>query len=111
MDLISSMQCNSTYFYNGRIHATNLCAGYPEGRVDTCQVTAQQPQLLSGSLCSTYSRRTRPAGCSHREPAAIFRTLTLILSPPTPIFLMFPRKLPPHCEGPWDKLPSHTPKS
>ena len=39
MDLIDLDLCNSTRWYNGRIRSTNVCAGYPEGKIDTCQVT------------------------------------------------------------------------
>lgn len=39
MNLIDLDLCNSTQWYNGRVHSTNVCAGYPEGKIDTCQVT------------------------------------------------------------------------
>lgn len=55
VELIDLDLCNSTQWYSGRIRSTNVCAGYPEGKVDTCQVTAQAPccaPFLS-SLCST----------------------------------------------------------
>lgn len=39
VDLIDLDLCNSTRWYNGRIRSTNVCAGYPEGKIDTCQVT------------------------------------------------------------------------
>lgn len=39
MNIIDLDLCNSTSWYNGRIRSTNVCAGYPEGKIDTCQVT------------------------------------------------------------------------
>lgn len=44
VELIDLDLCNSTQWYGGRIRSTNVCAGYPEGKVDTCQVTAQAPR-------------------------------------------------------------------
>lgn len=40
MALIDLELCNSTRWYNGRIRSTNVCAGYPRGKIDTCQVTS-----------------------------------------------------------------------
>lgn len=40
VNLIDLDLCNSTQWYNGRIRSTNACAGYPEGKIDTCQVTS-----------------------------------------------------------------------
>ncbi|MBW02930.1 Acrosin, partial [Eschrichtius robustus] len=37
VDIIDLDLCNSTMWYNGRIRSTNVCAGYPEGKIDTCQ--------------------------------------------------------------------------
>ncbi|KAF7462494.1 hypothetical protein GHT09_012458 [Marmota monax] len=39
VDLIDLDLCNSTQWYNGRVTSSNVCAGYPEGKIDTCQVT------------------------------------------------------------------------
>ncbi|XP_014732337.1 PREDICTED: mannan-binding lectin serine protease 1-like [Sturnus vulgaris] len=40
VQLIDLQLCNSTFWYAGKIHTHNLCAGYPEGLIDTCQVGA-----------------------------------------------------------------------
>ncbi|NXS80581.1 ACRO protein, partial [Erpornis zantholeuca] len=37
VQLIDLQVCNSSSWYAGDIHIHNLCAGYPEGTIDTCQ--------------------------------------------------------------------------
>ncbi|KAL4675495.1 hypothetical protein H8959_009640 [Pygathrix nigripes] len=77
VDLIDLDLCNSTQWYNGRIQQTNVCAGYPLGKIDTCQVTFL---LASG-----------PLGPSGTLPAP---ENILILDPQT-------RLSPPLCLGPF----------
>uniref|UniRef100_A0A8C5NMJ3 Peptidase S1 domain-containing protein n=1 Tax=Junco hyemalis TaxID=40217 RepID=A0A8C5NMJ3_JUNHY len=55
VQLINLQLCNSSDWYGGEIHTHNLCAGYPQGGIDTCQVgTCHEPlspqQWLSLSL-------------------------------------------------------------
>ncbi|NWV66143.1 ACRO protein, partial [Malurus elegans] len=37
VQLIDLQLCNSSDWYAGDIHVYNLCAGYPQGTIDTCQ--------------------------------------------------------------------------
>uniref|UniRef100_U3IGY4 Peptidase S1 domain-containing protein n=1 Tax=Anas platyrhynchos platyrhynchos TaxID=8840 RepID=U3IGY4_ANAPP len=51
VNLINLKICNSTQFYRGAIKTHNLCAGYMQGGIDTCQVGACPPCPTSPRLC------------------------------------------------------------
>uniref|UniRef100_A0A8C5TDU8 Peptidase S1 domain-containing protein n=1 Tax=Malurus cyaneus samueli TaxID=2593467 RepID=A0A8C5TDU8_9PASS len=40
VQIIDVQLCNSSRWYAGDVHIYNLCAGYPQGTIDTCQVGA-----------------------------------------------------------------------
>uniref|UniRef100_A0A8C3Y3G9 Peptidase S1 domain-containing protein n=1 Tax=Catharus ustulatus TaxID=91951 RepID=A0A8C3Y3G9_CATUS len=53
--------CNSSPWYAGAVHSDNLCAGYPHGGIDTCQVGACDVSLSRSLSHVPLSPRPGPA--------------------------------------------------
>ncbi|NXU88338.1 ACRO protein, partial [Xiphorhynchus elegans] len=52
--IIDLKLCNSTRWYAGVIHNTNLCAGYPQGTIDTCQGDSGGPLMCKDNNADYY---------------------------------------------------------
>ncbi|XP_013920033.1 PREDICTED: acrosin-like [Thamnophis sirtalis] len=54
VNLIPTTICNSTAWYNMKIHYNNLCAGHEEGGIDTCQGDSGGPLMCREERSERY---------------------------------------------------------
>ncbi|KAM5320125.1 LOW QUALITY PROTEIN: acrosin-like [Glossophaga mutica] len=54
VDILDLSLCNSSLWYRGRMRPTNVCAGFPEGYVDTCQGDSGGPLMCRRSSEDAY---------------------------------------------------------
>ncbi|NWH84392.1 ACRO protein, partial [Aegithalos caudatus] len=52
--LMDTELCNSSPWYAGAVHADNLCAGYPQGSIDTCQGDSGSPLVCKDNGADYY---------------------------------------------------------
>ncbi|XP_012590522.1 PREDICTED: acrosin [Condylura cristata] len=75
VDLIDLDLCNSTQWYNGRVQSTNVCAGYPEGKVDTCQGDSGGPLMCEDKAEHTFvvvGVTSWGVGCAHAKRPGVY---------------------------------------
>lgn len=78
--IISTDVCNGPDFYGNQIKPKMFCAGYPEGGIDACQVTAVWGQL--GPCCPGTETRAVGGGAPCLSTEGLLASSRLALPSP-----------------------------
>lgn len=65
VSLIEPWRCNSKYVYNNLITPAMICAGYLQGAIDSCQVTATSSYSAFASCPPHEGREETPLSLGH----------------------------------------------
>ncbi|NWI67106.1 ACRO protein, partial [Todus mexicanus] len=75
VQLIDLQLCNSSQWYNGAIHRHNVCAGYPQGGIDTCQGDSGGPlvcQKIQSEIFWLVGVTSWGSGCARERLPGIY---------------------------------------
>ncbi|XP_034285944.1 acrosin-like [Pantherophis guttatus] len=83
VNLIPTTTCNSTAWYDKKIHHNNICAGHEEGGIDTCQGDSGGPLMCREQRSERFwlvGVTSWGAGCARSMRPGIYSSTQLFLN-------------------------------